>query len=189
MVDKHTLRKVYLEKRLFLSTQEYTFRNLQLQSQLFNHFDLSSYKSVHIFMSIDEKKEVLTAPIIEELKKRNRQVVINISKSLPDGELSHFEFASDTIIKKNKWGIPEPHNAKPSNLNTIDLVFIPLISFDKTGHRIGYGKGYYDRFLKKVPTAKKVGLALTPPLDLIHYSNEMDVKLDLCITPFKVYSF
>jgi len=189
MVDKNTLRTVYLEKRLTLSENEYALRNQLLANRIFDTINLSNVKSVHIFLSIDSKKEVLTSPIIEKLKTLNKGVVINISKTLKNGELSNFEFTDASDIKPNKWGIPEPVDGKISNLGAIDIVFVPLISFDKAGHRIGYGKGYYDRFLKKIPKAQKIGLSLSPPLDKILYISNMDVKLDVCITPFKEYNF
>jgi len=87
-------------------------------------------------------------------------------------------------------GIPEPRNADAVDPKTIDIVFVPLISFDEHGNRIGYGAGLYDRFLSEVrPDCLKVGLAVTPPLNNIDYSTEYDIALDFCINHLGIYEF
>ena len=189
MVDKNTLRQVYLGKRLTLSQQEYKRRNSLLLDRLIEYIDFSQVKFMHTFLSMADKYEVDTFSIIKTVKELNPEINIAICKTLPKGELSHYFLNDRTRIEKNKWGIPEPVEGEAADIAEIDLVLVPLISFDKAGHRIGYGKGFYDRFLKKVPQAKKVGLALTPPLDSIEYTDEMDVKLNACVSPFKIYNF
>lgn len=189
MVDKNTLRKVYLEKRLSLSQQEYESRNHQLLEHLMSLLNFTQVKFLHTFLAMIDKKEVNTFSIIKTVRGLNPDILIAVSKTLPKGDLAHYLLNERTSIKVNNWGIPEPVEGEAADISKIDLVLVPLISFDKEGHRIGYGKGYYDRFLKKVPQAKKIGLALTPPLDHIPYSDEMDVKLDACVSPFGVYHF
>jgi 5-formyltetrahydrofolate cyclo-ligase len=67
---------------------------------------------------------------------------------------------------------------------------MPLLIFDKQGNRVGYGKGFYDRFLQKCsPNALKVGICLEKPIEQIEDLNEFDVKMDVCITPFGVWRF
>lgn len=189
MADKKTLRSVYLEKRLFLSKEEHLRRNSMLLERLFQCIDFTQVNFLHTFLSITEKKEVDTFSIIEKASFQHPDIGIIISKTLPKGELQHYHHTEETIIKPNNWGIPEPISGHLAELDEIDLVLVPLITFDKQGHRIGYGKGYYDRFLKKVPQAKKIGISLAPPLDVIPYADEMDVKMDMCITPFRSYEF
>lgn len=189
MVDKNTLRKVYLEKRLALSAEEYQRRNRLLIDRLIAYVDFAQVRYMHTFLSMTDKHEVDTYSIIKVARELNPDINVAICKTLPKGELSHYLLNERTRIEKNKWGIPEPVEGEAANIEAIDLVLVPLISFDRVGHRIGYGKGFYDRFLKKVPQAKKIGLALTPPLDIIEYSNEMDVKLNACVSPFEVYDF
>jgi len=189
MADKKTLRGVYLEKRLFLSKKELHRRNTLLLVRLFQQIDFTQVNFFHTFLSITEKKEVDTFSIMEKATLKHPGIGIIISKTLPKGELQHYHHTEETIIETNNWGIPEPVSGSLAKLDDIDLVLVPLITFDKLGHRIGYGKGYYDRFLKKVPQAKKIGLSLAPPLDVIPYADEMDVKMDMCITPFNSYEF
>jgi len=189
MASKKVLRKVFLEKRLFLSEEEYLHRNTLLQSSIANHIDFKKFQCLHTFLSIASKKEVLTQPIIGQALAQNPNISVLVSKTLPGNKLSHYLYNQDTKIVINNWGIPEPSEADPISPAEVDLVLVPLITFDRLGHRIGYGKGYYDRFLKTIPHARKVGLSLAPTLDLIPFSDVMDVRLDSCITPFKVYEF
>ncbi|MTI22892.1 5-formyltetrahydrofolate cyclo-ligase [Fulvivirga sp. RKSG066] len=189
MVDKNVLRKVYLEKRLTLSDDELETRNINILKQTLAHFDFSQYKCIHTFLSMVEKKEVNTHLIVAKATDVNEALTVVTSKTLKDGQLEHYIVDDDLRVETNKWGIPQPVQGTLADISKIDIVLVPLIAFDKVGHRIGYGKGYYDRFLKKIPHATKVGVSLSPPLDLIPYSNEHDVELDFCITPHKVYKF
>ena len=72
----------------------------------------------------------------------------------------------------------------------IDLVFVPLLAFDEKGYRIGYGKGFYDKYLADCRNdCIKAGFCYFDPLASIDDSNEFDVPLNLCITPQNVYVF
>ncbi|GAB4233225.1 MAG: hypothetical protein Tsb0034_06370 [Ekhidna sp.] len=102
--------------------------------------------------------------------------------------MAHFYLKSNTKLKTNNWGIPEPINAKEANVSDVDIVLVPLLLADKCGNRIGYGGGYYDRFLKE-SSALKVGLNLAEPVDQILQKEEWDTPLDVLITPQNVYEF
>jgi len=72
----------------------------------------------------------------------------------------------------------------------IDLIFVPLLAFDETGNRVGYGKGFYDKFLTKCrPDAIKVGLSYFEAIDRISDSEQFDIPLNYCITPQRIYEF
>ncbi len=189
MVDTQILRKVYLEKRLPISTTELERRNRLLADLLLLKLDRNSFSTVHLFMSIKEKNEVDTFGIMDNLRAADPTIRFITSKTKPKGILEHYKINLNTLFKKNKWGVPEPVDVDKAELNEIELVLIPLIIFDKRGHRIGYGKGYYDRFLKLIPNAVKLGITLGPPLDKIDYVGKYDVALDACCTPFEYYEF
>ena len=96
----------------------------------------------------------------------------------------------DTVFKINKFGIEEPVDGIDMFPSEIDLVIVPLLGFDKKGNRVGYGMGYYDRFLKICrKDCLKVGFSYFDPLDHIDDINKFDVKLDFGITPDGVYQF
>ena len=90
------------------------------------------------------------------------------------------------------WGILEPMEETSVRLNPtdIDVIFIPLLAVDTQGHRVGYGKGFYDRFLAQAkPDVIKIGLSLNEPIEPIEDLNTFDVALDFAITPLSTYRF
>lgn len=90
----------------------------------------------------------------------------------------------------NFWGIFEPLNTRVIADNAIDAVIVPLVAFDKHGNRVGYGGGYYDKFLALCrEDCPKIGVSLFDPVDQIDGIAEFDIRLDHCVTPDKVWSF
>ncbi len=189
MVNKKVLRETYLEKRLFLSDEEYEERSRLLLRNFINTIDFSGIAHLHTFLPIVEKREVNTWLFIHHLRSVKEDIHLYTSRSLPGGKLEHFHLKEDTRLLVNKWGIPEPAEAEAIKPSHLDIILVPLIIFDKTGHRIGYGKGYYDRFLLQYPDARKIGVSLSPPLDKIRFMEEMDVAMNQCLTPFQTYTF
>jgi 5-formyltetrahydrofolate cyclo-ligase len=104
--------------------------------------------------------------------------------------MSHFLLTDNTKIKKNEYNIPEPISGLPVPTEMIDVVFVPLLAYDKKGNRVGYGKGFYDKFLSLCkPEVVKIGLSFFEPEDLIDDVFENDVKLDYCVTSERVICF
>jgi 5-formyltetrahydrofolate cyclo-ligase len=69
-------------------------------------------------------------------------------------------------------------------------VIVPLLCFDRRGHRVGYGKGFYDRYLQKCrPDCIKAGLSFFDPVDLIDDTYADDIPLDICVTPSETFRF
>ena len=101
----------------------------------------------HIFLSIKEQKEINTEFILHILQGKDKNVVI--PKIYSANTLKHYLLTDSTKLSHNNWGIPEPINGIEIPITNIEVVFVPLLIFDKKGNRIGYGKGFYDRFLKK----------------------------------------
>jgi 5-formyltetrahydrofolate cyclo-ligase len=118
-----------------------------------------------------------------------------ISKSdFETREMTHYLLTDETIIKKNAYNIPEPVDDPEASGEVpdskIDVVFVPLLAFDKCGHRVGYGKGFYDRFLSKCKTdVVTIGLSFFEAKDEILDVNPNDFALNYCVTPLKVYQF
>ncbi len=96
----------------------------------------------------------------------------------------------ETVFKTNQYGIEEPIEGIDMFPAEIDLVIVPLLCFDKKGNRVGYGKGYYDRFLKQCrKDCIKIGFSYFDPIDQVEDINKFDVKLDYGITPDAIYQF
>ncbi|MTI41778.1 5-formyltetrahydrofolate cyclo-ligase [Fulvivirga lutimaris] len=189
MASKQILREVYLAKRQFLSDDEYELRNHQIKEKFISLLENYSFNAIHTFLPIISKREVDTLRLIKYVRTTRPEVQIFVPKTLRNGHLENYILNDNCIIEENKWGIPEPVEGDLSDDSLIDLVLVPLIISDKLGDRIGYGKGFYDRFLEKIPEAKKVGLSLLPNLDKIEFIETTDIRLDFCITPSQVYHF
>mgnify|MGYP006267663559 FL=1 len=104
--------------------------------------------------------------------------------------MESYLFENSTILKENKYGILEPVEGLMVETNIIDVIFLPLLAYDKMGNRVGYGGGFYDKFLKNCNSnVIKVGLSFFDPEPKIDDISELDVKLDHCITPYNSFSF
>lgn len=191
-MNKSTLRKQYLTKRKALSSEEIIQKSQQICDLFFQEIDLKSIQFLHIFLPIKKQNEIDTFLIIRRLQIEFSFINIVVSRSnLEDFEMQHFILEEQNLVE-NKWGILEPSQASKRKVQPqeIDLVILPLLAFDKQGNRVGYGKGFYDRFLKKCsPKALKVGFCLEEPIEEIEDLNEFDVKMDVCITPDGVWKF
>ncbi|MBM3400788.1 MAG: 5-formyltetrahydrofolate cyclo-ligase [Bacteroidetes bacterium] len=190
-MNKSALRKLFLEKRQKLSRSEFWMLTDALMEQV-KHFHWDGYKMVHIFMPIKNKNEVDTFSILSYFKLNFPNLKIAIPKT--DFENLKIENVlydpEHTILGRNKYDIPEPIYGRTVPAEQIELVFVPLLAFDKMGNRAGYGKGFYDRFLKTCrPDVKKIGLSLFDPVDRIDDINEFDIKMDACICPNKIWVF
>ena len=102
----------------------------------------------------------------------------------------NYLLTDNTVIKKSAWGIPEPVDGIEIDDRKIDVVFVPLLAFDKQGNRVGYGKGFYDNFLANCkPETLKIGLSFFEAENEILGIYEGDIKLDYCVTPKRIYKF
>ncbi len=181
-MKKAELRKIYKQKR-----QELSFDAIQkLQENIYQQIyelDVSNIKTIHIFLTLAKFKEIDTKPIIDYFRSKNIKIVVSKS-DFKNNTLTHFYLEKDTIIELNKYGIPEPKNAKQVSEQDLDVVFVPLLISDKQNYRVGYGKGFYDRFLSNCrKDCKKIGLNFFKPIVKIDDFNEFDVALDLVIYP------
>ena len=158
------------------------------QLEQFSTINLNGVKVLHIFLPIAEKNEPDTFLFIEWLKVNHPSIKIIVPKAdFQTFVMTHHEIVDHQDLQKNAFNILEPQQGT-EHQGEIDLVLLPLLAFDKRGYRVGYGKGFYDRFLQKMD-ALKVGLSLFDVSADIEDVNEHDLKLDLCITPGKLYDF
>jgi 5-formyltetrahydrofolate cyclo-ligase len=96
----------------------------------------------------------------------------------------------DTEFKLNQYGIAEPIDGIEINPAELDMVLVPLLAFDVNGYRVGYGKGFYDRFLARCNSdVLKIGFSFFDPVPLIAGIDRFDVPLSIGITPDKIYEF
>ena len=179
---KQELRKIYKQKRKKLSAFEVDCCQENIYQQVFK-IDFRKINTIHIFLSIERLLEVNTNPIIDFLLLKNKTVVVSVS-DFSKNTLTHFLFDRKTKLKVNSYGIPEPINGIEIDAEKIDLVFVPLLISDEKNYRVGYGKGFYDRFLSECRSdVKTIGLNFFKPIDCIEDVNEFDIPLNQVIYP------
>jgi len=190
-MSKQDLRKEYLQKRKALTETEVEDFSRKIHDWFFRSIPVHTYATIHTFLPIKRNNEINTYLIINTLQKDFTTDIV-IPRSYEDGTMSHYLLTKDTVFEENKWEIsePSPVGGLQSSVFSIDLVLIPLLCFDKKGYRVGYGKGYYDRFLAECrPDVLKIGLSIFEPIDKIIDVTEFDIKMNYCITPNKIWSF
>ncbi len=185
---KNKLRIKYKELRQKFSSEEIEEKSLKIANNLLK-MDIWQYTYYHIFLSISEKREIDTEPVLHILQGKDKEIIISKS-DFNTREMRSFLLTDTTKLQKNKWGIPEPLDGIEVPSAKIEVVFLPLLAFDITGHRVGYGMGFYDKFLSDCkPEIVKIGLSLFEPEEKIPGILSTDVALNYCVTPNKIYSF
>lgn len=187
-MDKITLRAKYKKLRSQLDIEDIEQYSLSIANQILK-LPIWEKSFYHIFLPIQKQKEIDTEFILHILQGKDKNVIISKS-NFEEHSLQHFLLTDTTVLKTNSWGISEPVDGIEINESKIEVVFVPLLAFDKNGNRIGYGKGFYDRFLSKCnPDTIKVGLSFFPPEEIIEDITQQDVALNCCVTMNKVYFF
>ncbi|MBP0902726.1 5-formyltetrahydrofolate cyclo-ligase [Mariniflexile gromovii] len=185
---KAELRKKYKKLRNALSINQIDDLSIAIANQLLK-LPIWEHAFYHVFLAIEEQKEVNTDYILNILSGKDKHIVISKS-DFETGLMTNFLLTDNTVIKKNSYNIPEPVDGIEISNDKIEVVFIPLLAFDEQGNRVGYGKGFYDRFLANCkPETIKIGLSFFEAENEITDIFESDVKLNYCVTPEMVYKF
>lgn len=185
-MNKTDARKFYRSIR-----NDFTFDEVIEKSNLiFEHIknlDILHLDVFHIFLPIRKNNEINTYPIIDWLFQNKKDVILPL---VVGNDMINCKVNSNFETQLNQLQIPEPINYTEIDSLTIDVIFIPLFIADKYGNRVGYGGGYYDRFLSKCkPNAKKIGLSYFKPIEIIDDIHEGDIALDYLVTPEGIVSF
>lgn len=187
-MTKAELRKKYKALRNNLSLSDVDERSMLIANQLLK-LPIWKYSFYHIFLSIEDQKEVNTEYILSILSGKDKNIVVSKS-DFETRQMTHFLLTDNTKIKKNHYNIPEPIDGIEISNHNIDVVFIPLLAFDKRGNRVGYGKGFYDLFLASCKSETiKIGLSFFDAEEVITDIFEGDIKLNYCVTPKQIYTF
>lgn len=189
-MTKNELRILYKEKRRTITTrQQLIWDDLILLN--FQKIDFSNVKLIFSFLPIESLHE----PDTYNLTRYLTHMLPDIQISYPiinsaTQEMDAMIVNDDTNFIAGKLGITEPEDGTIAQPFDIDLALIPLLIFDTSGYRVGYGKGFYDRFLKKCKAdILKVGICYFQPVNKIDDTNQFDVPLNYCVTPESIYEF
>lgn len=190
-MTKQQLRKQFSEKRQAFESDTWQENSQAICQNFFNYFDLGGIKKLHIFLPILKQNEINTWLIIQQIFRGYPEITLVTSKSdFKTSSMESYLLEADTKTVENRWGIPEPVAAVKCPDDTIDMILMPLLGFDKRGYRVGYGKGFYDRFLQQRCRTDiiKIGLSQFEPVNEIDDVNEYDVKMNYCVTNRQVWS-
>lgn len=185
---KVDIRREFKEKRKNLSKNERLNQSNQIAQLVARSFSLEN-KKVSIFLPIERLNEINTTFLIDHLKSSSCTVSTPVS-DFDTLLLKHIIYNDETVLKNNDWGIPEPIAGEQIQPEDLNFVFVPLLVTDKRGYRVGYGKGFYDRFLSQCSkNTVFVGLNYFDDFVLIDNINKEDVPLHFLITPNKLFKF
>ena len=185
---KKEIRIKYKEFRKSLSENQLEELSLEIANKVLL-LSIWSKTYFHVFLPIEEQKEVNTEYLLHLLSGKDKEICVSKS-DFESLKMTHFLLTDNTKMKKNDYHIPEPVDGIEVPSNKIEVAFIPLLAYDQKGNRVGYGKGFYDKFLAECnPNTIKIGLSLFEPEELISDVNSSDIQLNYCVTPNKIYEF
>lgn len=195
-MTKQEIREIFLQRRKTLSTCQQDDISEAIATLFFSFLPkILPIKFLHIFLPITSKNEIDTFLIIRKMQKEFPEIKLIIPKvNLSIMQLENYLLTENSVLKLNKWNILEIENGEKIDNSVIDVVLLPLLAFDKNGFRVGYGKGFYDKFLEKCYQENnkniiKIGLSSENNAIFIDDLNEFDMTMDFCITPINIIKF
>ena len=186
---KKEARKLYRDKRKAISnSQREKWDDLILVQ--FQKLNLPFVETLFSYVAMESHNEIDPSNIIRFLKFTNPELIVAYPVCNLNDHTMKAIIARDDEFTLNQLGIPEPCSNQELTAQDIDLIIVPLLCFDKEGYRVGYGKGFYDKFLTGCnDDVIKIGLSYFDPVDKIGDREEFDVPLNYCVTPYQIYDF
>lgn len=147
--SKSEIREVLLSKRSSIPPEEYAKKSRKIISRLTQTDAFRQASVIHLYISMNQRNEVNTFPLIEKLLTAGKKLVVPVM-NMDNGSLKHVQIDSTDKLKENEWGVMEPESGEEYPAKKLDLIIVPMVGADENRNRMGYGKGYYDRFLSSV---------------------------------------
>ena len=167
-----------------MSAEEIDQLSVEICEKLLSAFDLKG-KNTSIFLPIERFNEVNTWKFIEQLA--DETFILPVIKG---EDLVHIIYESKDQLEISDWGIPEPTYGEEVDPKSIDIILVPLLICDKKGNRVGYGKGFYDRFLQSCRNdVVSIGINFFDPIEEISDVHEGDIPLNFLVSPNAIHSF
>lgn len=189
-MEKKILRKQFLDKRRNLSAIELKEKSHAILN-IFKNISFNNISYLLSYYPLIERNEFDVTECQDLLQTKIPHLKIAWPKILGDGISMEAHLLNDNRhFQSNIYNIPEPLDGTVIQPGKIDVVFVPLLAFDQKGFRVGYGKGFYDRYLPLCrPDVIKIGFSFFEACAAITDINEFDVPLNYCITPIRLYEF
>lgn len=187
-MNKAGLRKQALAERNAIPEGLWLEKSRSLCDHFFTGFDLNFIRTIHLFLPLTARREPDLWPLIDRLRREFPHIRLSVPR-IKGEELESIYFEGLHQLEKNSFGIQEPKKGSETPVEKIDMVLVPVLMADRKGNRLGYGKGYYDRFLKNCrQDCIRAGVSLTEPVDVIP-AEPHDVPLTHLVTPTGVIRF
>ena len=178
---KKDLRREILDKRLLIPAREAQIGSSKIMETLLSLDCVKKARCVMVFYS--HKNEPNLLPLMHTLLEMGKKVALPYISD--DDELIAVDYCEDSLMKSNVFGIPEPVISGESEQAEPDVVLVPGVAFDEAGNRIGYGLGYFDRYLKG-SDARKIGICFDMQIVEHIEAQPYDVKMDMLVTESRV---
>ncbi|KAB2951854.1 5-formyltetrahydrofolate cyclo-ligase [Heliorestis acidaminivorans] len=180
--QKVKLRASILQKRKQQTIEEQIYKSTIITEKLVQGRDFQEARTVMAYSSF--RQEVMTKALLELAWQEGKRVLIPLCQP-SDSKIIPCQIDSFDDLVEGTWGIlePSPEKLNPLSPAEIDLVLVPALAFDLQGHRLGYGAGYYDRFLPQLQEkAVKIGLAYELQIIEKLFPEDHDIPVDSIIT-------
>lgn len=185
---KNEIRQKYRLMRQMLSHDQCDKLSKSIFDRLKEIVDIAN-KNVGVFLPILDQKEPNTFILLSMYDTNNTKFYSPIVQRHND-EMIFYRIKADDEIRIGKFNIPESISNEKINCGDLNVILIPLLAFDIYGYRVGYGKGFYDKYLLNSPeNLLKIGISLFDDPEVIDDINEFDIKMNYCISPNKIYQF
>lgn len=189
MKSKEELRNIYKWKRQQLSPAELEDLSKKIIKNVLKFLNnKNKVQKIHVFLPIDKLQEINTFLLIKALQDQDKQIYTSVTDFALD-KMKTVRLRGGEKYILDQQGIPVPVVEEETSPSEIEMIFLPLLAYDLKGNRLGYGKGFYDKFLSEIPQQTiKVGLSYFSPEAIIP-TEKHDVRLDICINPENVIEF
>jgi len=181
---KEELRQQLLDQRGSIPEPEFYGASADIIEQLKEQKEYRNAKTIHCYVSMNDRREVETRVLIGEMIERGKDVIVPVTQ-FESRTLTHIRLKSFSDLIKNKWGVLEPRKGEEVTTENIDLVIVPMVGGDEQCNRIGYGEGFYDRFLKDVH-CPKIGLSFDTTIVKQLPTENFDISLDKIISEKRI---
>lgn len=182
--QKEIIRRRLLEQRKAISETAFRKASSEIISKLRQQSEYKKAKTIHCYVSINNRREVNTHGLIKKMLATDKDVVVPVTK-IQEGTLSHIRLSSYDKLEENKWGVLEPTDGDQVSPDLLDLVIVPMVGGDEQCNRIGYGQGFYDRFLSDVD-CPKIGLLFEKNVVKELPTEDYDIPLDKILTEARI---
>ncbi len=185
-MTKNELRQQYLAQRKEIPDKKWAENNSAIFSEL-SKTNIWEYAYYMLYLPIEKQNEPDLGLMMKELLKMGKKVYV---PKIIEDKIEAVNYDFNTVVHQNEWGIDEPESNLVVEVDKIEIFMIPMIVCDKQGNRLGYGKGFYDRFLQNASDASLfIGVSMFNPIEEIIPAESTDIKLHYCASPLGFFSF